>query len=153
VLNLVFSPNGRYLASATKEGRVKIWDGTHLDKPQTNALEIGPAGGDLADAVAFSPDSIHLAIKGSDYGATIWDLNNPVIPVPLDSPTQGFRALAFSPNGRWIASGGVDCRVKLWDARTGKLLRNLPGHQSDVTRLAFFPQTDNPRLISASKDR
>jgi len=155
VFNLVFSPDGRYLASAGKDGRVKLWDGTRLDQYQDRAREVGAAGGEHTDTLAFSADSTRLAVGSSDFTATIWDVETGtnVLTLPRD-PAHGFRALAFSPDGRWLASGGTDCTVKVWNARTGgAALHTFRGHQGNVRRLKFVQLPEGPNLVSGSSDK
>ena len=46
-------------------------------------------------------------------------------------------AVAFSPDGLTLASGGVDRLVRIWDIETGRLLRSLRGHTSDIRAVVF----------------
>ena len=65
--------------------------------------------------------------------------------------TAEFRSVAFHPGGEQLAAACGDGTVKILDARTGKLIKNLRGHTSDVFSVA--QSSDGRRLASASADR
>jgi WD40 repeat protein len=70
----------------------------------------------------------------------------------LQKVGSGFlSAVALAPDGKTIATGGEDQVVRLLDATTGKVQRELAGHDGWVTDLAFSP--DGKMLVSASADR
>jgi WD40 repeat protein len=50
-----------------------------------------------------------------------------------------FFACAYSPDGKTLAAASADHKVSLFDAATGKLIRQLRGHQSVVTSIAYSP--------------
>jgi RNA polymerase sigma factor (sigma-70 family) len=65
----------------------------------------------------------------------------------IGSPVYNF---AFSRDGQLLASGG-DRTVIIWNAITGKEVRQLTGHESRVTGVAFSP--DGRTMASGSADR
>jgi WD40 repeat protein len=70
----------------------------------------------------------------------------------LQKVGSGFlSAVALAPDGQLIATGGEDHVVRLLDAATGKVQRELAGHDGWVTDLAFSP--DGSMLVSAGADR
>jgi WD40 repeat protein len=73
---------------------------------------------------------------------------------------DAFLTLAVSPNGKLIAAASahtlgprvtVKWDLKIWDATSGRLVRELAGHESPVLAVAFSP--DGAQLASASTDR
>jgi WD40 repeat protein len=62
----------------------------------------------------------------------------------------GARGLAFHPAGRHLAAASLVRTVRVWDVRTGRLLRDLSGHEDAVNCVAYSP--DGRRLASAADD-
>jgi WD40 repeat protein len=59
--------------------------------------------------------------------------------------------MAFSPDAKFLATGSRDKTIKLWDATSGKELRQLKGHGSNVFGVAW--SHDGVYLASASRDK
>jgi WD40 repeat protein/serine/threonine protein kinase len=152
IRGLVFSRDGR-LASATGDGKVKLWDATRLGEKQKPRLTLlGRVPGPSVN-VAFSPDGRRLATGGEGYTVKIWDVEKGGEPLTtLRGHSKEVYAVAFSPIDErpWVASGGEDSRVNIWDSRTGRLVRSFRGHTGLVSSLAFSP--DGKRLYSGSRD-
>jgi len=43
----------------------------------------------------------------------------------------------FSPNGKLVVSAGTDCTARVWDVQSGKELKILQGHESQVFTFTF----------------
>jgi WD40 repeat protein/serine/threonine protein kinase len=126
VLSAVFSPDGRWIASGSQDGRIQIWDA----RMGRRLLSV-PAHQNHVRSVAFSPDGRRLASASWDKTVKIWDLD-PLRAGATDLPLlKEYLAPAnhvvFSPDGTRLASvGGKNLRI--WDAITGDNVLDLPGH-------------------------
>jgi WD40 repeat protein len=148
VKSVVFSPDGRFLASGSVDASVRLWDGA--TRRQIGGSLTGHA--DVVTSVAFSPDGRTLASGGADHSVGMWDVaTRQQIGEPLTGHTSSVNSVVFSPDGRTLASGGEDKTVRLWDVATRRQIGGpLTGHTSEVTSVAFSP--DGRTLASGSDD-
>jgi WD40 repeat protein len=140
VLSVVFSADGRRLASASRDSTGKVWDAENGKELFTLS---GHAG--LVNGVAFSPDGKRLATAGDDKTVRVWDGQTGRELFTLRGHATPVLTVAYRPDGRQLVSVGDDHTLKVWDAATGRQGLRWPG---TVHGLAFSP--DGQSLVTAS---
>ncbi|MFF4648278.1 AAA family ATPase [Streptomyces sp. NPDC001389] len=111
---VMFSPDGRFLAGVGMDGALELWETTDLQRPVSRTgLLRGLDPGVLT--TAFSPDGKRIAVGGEKL-VQLWNLADPARPkaeaaLPTD---HGVNTIAFSPDGSRLAVGH-GAEVRLWD--------------------------------------
>jgi WD40 repeat protein len=123
-INLVaFSPDGRFLATASADGRVRVWEtGSWRQAGPDLSPQLPHRVGDGGFAqLVFTPDSRALLAKPAGMSAVFgWQVGSWQ---PLSSPVRTW-ARFISPDGRFLAAEGTGApALWAWDADA---LRHTP---------------------------
>ena len=135
VMDVVFSPDGRRLASGSDDGTAKVWDATTGRELITlQGQKLSEPGANIVRQVQFSPDGTRL-VSANLQEVIVWDLANgkQLLTVKaLNNPVDR-RLFTVSPDGKRLA-----CRaprgIQVLDLVTGKSVYgfNTPSPENDL---------------------
>lgn len=132
VNSVCFSPDSKYLATASEDGTARLWD---LSGKLITEF-IGHKG--KVRCVCFSPDGKYLATASEDSTARLWDLSGKLI-TEFIGHQAWVNSVCFSPKGDKIATASEDTTARVWDL-SGKQIAEMRGHQGRVLSVSFSPK-------------
>ena len=142
---LVASHDSKWVATASRDGTIIIWDTS-----SGAVLQEWCAHGEGVNALALSPDSRRLVSAGG-HGLVVWAINNSVQKVAeFRGHTASVETCAWSPDGALIASGSRDNAVHIWDGDTSALQqRDILPNPEDHDQL---PNSEDGDLLRVALD-
>jgi WD40 repeat protein len=151
ILSAAFSADGRWLASASRDHAVKIWDMSNGHE------EIAYRGHErYVRVAAFSPDGSWIASAGGDKDIRVWDSRTGKDLRTLQGTGSYITALVISPDGKHVLAAGDDRKLHIFDATTGTIKRTIDymlfgglrslAFNADGTRLAAGAENGYVRL-------
>jgi WD40 repeat protein len=146
VKSVVFSPDGKSLATGSDDKIVHLWE-VHSGR------EIRAFSGHQGEvlSVSFSPDGNSLASGSNDSTVRLWQVDSGREVRAFSGHRSRVWSVSFSPDGKSLASGSDDKTARLWQVDSGREIRSFSGHNSSVRSVSFSP--DGKSLASGSDDK
>jgi WD40 repeat protein len=172
VTDLTWSPDGKCIATSSKDRTVFVWDVAGLTFPDIQAPASEPAEGltkrDIStvslsksvsrsaviesdrfvQAVAWSGDGSMLALGSFDGTVTLWSPHTRTTVATLRGHASDISSLSWSPDSKQLASSARECKV--WDVGQRVVKATLRGNDVDVNAVAICP--DGLHLASGGED-
>jgi WD40 repeat protein/DNA-binding SARP family transcriptional activator len=149
MIKVKFSPDGRWIATASYAGTATIWDAA------SGALRYTLSGHSFAvRQLAWSPDSRQLLTGSDDGTARLWQITDEGYQQLLSFSSQdmpgGINGVAFSPDGHRVITGDLTIHaVKIWNVGIDGDAEwmNLPAVSGDFNAMAVMP---DGRIVASS---
>ncbi|BAY64682.1 serine/threonine kinase with WD-40 repeat protein [Calothrix brevissima NIES-22] len=146
--SIAITQDSKIMASASKDGMIKIWDLRNqkiISTIQTERLWIY--------SIAITPDATKL-VAGGEKGIKIWDLKERKLLRSLYSD-KAFYSLAISPNGKTFVNSIYDKfreRIELRNLNDGQLIKSWNTKESSSVEQVYLSQDGSTVLSNGYLD-
>jgi DNA-binding beta-propeller fold protein YncE len=144
--SVAFSPDGRWLASASFDKTVRVWNLSTRDSVMTFT-----GHSDFVHAVAFGPKGDWLVTASKDKTARLIDVKSGQSRLTFSGTEQEVLAVAVKPDGSAVVTAGQDPALSWWNTQTGERIKRTPGHEIAVHEIAL--STNGEFAVSAGADK
>ena len=132
---LAFSPDGKFLVSASEDSTLKLWN------PETGA-EIRTLQGhsNIVTALALNVDGTEIASAALDHTLRIWSAATGDCLAVIRGPQPAVYLLKMTPDSNslitaeTVATGTI---LRIWDIKTGKQIRLIKREDAAVSQIFF----------------
>ena len=126
---IVFSPDGRLLATATfRSSTIKLWD-TATGRELRNLSTGKQSAMNMSPAIAFSRDSRFIAAAGGENTVKVWEVTSGREVQTLTSSEGGLASsivgvyfIAFSSNDRLVT---ISDAIRVWDITSAQVVSTI----------------------------
>jgi WD40 repeat protein len=145
IKSLIFSFNGKYLYSASLDGKVLKWDLA----ARTNANV--SYGSMQITSIDVSSNGNYLAGISSDGNVVVWNPESNSDNFRIETAGKNIKVIRFNPENNILAIGDVNGNVELWNINLRKKISEVKAHSAQVNDIQF--NTTLKQMATASNDK
>ncbi len=154
--SLLFSPDGKILASLCRGKGIMLWDIDNLSRLPTRFN----AHGNYAKSVTVSPNGQLQAIVPDGTTVKVWENGNAEMPIAfftlpdqrskLPDQERQVTVVAYAPTRALLACGDNDGILYVWDVQQQHIRHAIKAHDGWIHSMVFSP--DEKLLVSIRQD-
>lgn len=138
IMNMAYDQKGKYLAAASLDVNIKLWD-LEQNKIVSTFMGFWP--------VAIDPNGNDLISNYRSIKLAIWDIQTGELKNELETGGDLIQKIAYSKDGSLLAGIGVRGKVHIWDMATKKVKKTIDWPPGMTYGVAISP--DN-KYVAAS---
>jgi hypothetical protein len=145
IKSLIFSFDGKYLYSASLDGKVLKWD--MATRTSTNIT----SGSMQIISIDISSNGNYLAGLNPEGNVIIWNPESRSDNFSLPTEGKNIKTIRFKPDENILAIGDMNGNIELWDIVAKKKISEVKAHTVQVTDIQFNPILK--QMATASRDK
>jgi WD40 repeat protein len=144
IKSLLFSYDGKYLYSASLDGKVLKWDMSTRTSTNMNP------GGMQINSIDVSSNGSYLAGISIDGKVIVWNPGNNTENFKVPTEGKEIKVVRFKPDENILALGDIEGNVELWDIAAHKKISAVKAHTAQINDIQFNPLLK--QMATASND-
>lgn len=131
IKSLIFSYDGKYLYSASLDGKVLKWD-----IAARTSINVATGSMEIA-SIDISSKGNYLAGISTDGRVVVLDQEHNSENLSIETSGKNIRVVRFNPENNLLALGDADGNVELWDISLHKKLSEVKAHSGQIDDIQF----------------
>ncbi|NUO78920.1 WD40 repeat domain-containing protein, partial [candidate division KSB1 bacterium] len=143
--DIAFSPDGRFIAAATKNGTPRVWE------VESGALRYELRGHQQpVFAIGFSTDGRRIFTGGAEATIMMWDAENGKLLKKSYGHENKINSLAFDQHSERFVTASSDSSIRMWSANYGGEYSDQRGRSKEI--YAFSLSRDGALLATSGPE-